>query len=456
MVAVLSYGALDAEVAALQRVLQGRSLIFCLCRNDLPSLVAYLAALRGSVVPVLLPGNLDAGALAQLVNSYEPRYLVHSRDDLAQSGWGEPLWQDRGAVLQERHPRQDYPLHDDLALLLTTSGSTGSPKLVRLSRANLLGNADSIAQYLVLDRHERAITTLPMQYSYGLSVVNSHLRVGASLVLTDRSLMDPQFWTLLRRHQVTSLAGVPYLYDMLLKLRLERLDLGSVRTLTQAGGRLAPDKIRQVHEVCAAKGMRFFTMYGQTEATARIAYLPAEQTAAKAGSIGQAIPGGELWLEDAAQKRIGTPEVTGELVYRGPNVSMGYAESWQDLALGDERCGVLHTGDLAQQDKDGHFWIVGRKSRFIKLFGNRISLDAVESILQSEGWDGAATGDDTQLLVAIAAATSSDSSALRQSLALRLGLHPVAIRVQVLPALPRLENGKVDYQALRAPIKDAA
>jgi long-chain acyl-CoA synthetase len=135
---------------------------------------------------------------------------------------------------------------------------------------------------------------------------------------------------------------------------------------------------------------------------------------------------------------------------------MGYAESSEDLSLGDERGGVLRTGDLAQQDENGHFWIVGRKSRFIKLYGNRISLDAVESILQSEGWDGAATGDDSQLVVAIINAAPNDSHALRQSLAVRLGIHPVAIRVLGLPALPRLENGKVDYQALRAPSKDAA
>jgi long-chain acyl-CoA synthetase len=454
--AVLSYGALDAEVARCQRVLQGRSLIFCLCHNDLPSLVAYLAALRASLVPLLLPGNLDEAALAKLVQTYEPRYLVHQRSELALPGWSAPLWQDRGTVLQERQSHQAAPLHDDLALLLTTSGSTGSPKLVRLSHSNLLANADSIARYLELDAHERAITSLPMHYSYGLSVVNSHLRVGASLVLTDRSLMDPQFWTLLRDQQVSSMAGVPYLYDMLLKLRLERLDLGSVRTLTQAGGRLAPEKIRQVHAACATKGVRFITMYGQTEATARIAYLPAAQTAAKAGAIGHAIPGGDLWLEDEARARISATGVTGELVYSGPNVSLGYAETRQDLALGDERCGLLRTGDLAQRDEDGHFWIVGRKSRFIKLYGNRVALDAVETLLQAEGLECAATGDDTQLVVGVSGVTPSAAAALRQSLALRLGIHPVAIRVLGLPALPRLDSGKVNYPALRAHSKEAA
>jgi long-chain acyl-CoA synthetase len=437
-------------------VLEARSLIFCVGQNDLPSLVSYLAALRRSLVPVLLPGNLATDALAQLVETYRPRYLVHNRNELDLPGWGAPLWQDRGAVLLERKGHQPYPLHDDLALLLTTSGSTGSPKLVRLSRRNLLANADSIAQYLGLDSQERAITSLPMHYSYGLSVVNSHLRVGASLVLTDRSLMDPHFWSLLRTQQVTSLSGVPYHYDMLLKLRLERLDLGHVRTLTQAGGRLTPEKIRQVQKVCASKGMRFITMYGQTEATARIAYLPAELTADKAGSIGTAIPDGQLWLEDEAQKLISTPDLTGEMVYRGPNVSMGYAESWRDLVLGDERGGVLRTGDLAQRDKDGHFWIVGRKSRVIKLYGNRVALDAVEALLQAEGLECAATGDDTQLVVGVSGVTPSAAAALRQSLALRLGIHPVAIRVLGLPALPRLDSGKVDYPALRAHSKEAA
>jgi len=445
----LSYGELESDVARIQKILGGRSLVFCLCNNDRASLTFYLAALCASHVPLLLPGSIDLTLLRNLLDIYEPRHLIHNRVDISRLGLGASKLDFCGYMLLELHQSSECSLHCDLALLMTTSGSTGSAKLVRLSQKNLLSNAESISAYLGLNERERAMVTMPMHYAYGLSVINSHLMSGASLVLTDHSVMESRFWKFLCDERVTSMSGVPFFYEMLVKLHMDRLDFGSVRTLTQAGGAMSPDKVRFVDACCKSKGISFITMYGQTEATARMTYLHPDEIQAKAGSIGRAIPGGEIWLEDENGNEISGPGVSGELVYRGANVSLGYAEKRADLALGDARGGVLQTGDMARRDEDGYVWITGRKNRFVKLYGHRVSLDAVELMLQSDGLDVAVIGDDDLLVVIIAGTVPGFEVGLRQSLARRTGINPAAIRVQALGELPRLANCKVDYRALR-------
>ncbi len=297
-------------------------------------------------------------------------------------------------------------VHPDLALLLSTSGSTGSPKLVRISRRNLLANAGAIVDYLGLSETDRAITSLPLHYCYGLSVLHSHLLAGASVVLTDASVVDPCFADALRNHGVTSLAGVPHTFEMLEHAGADRVGVPSLRLLTQAGGRMAPDAVTRWTARAETWGARFYVMYGQTEATARMAFLPPELAVRRPAAIGRAIPGGELRLEPVD----GQPDDVGELVYRGPNVMMGYAERPDDLAEGallDE----LRTGDLARfHADDGVFEIVGRRSRFVKPFGLRIDLDLIEQAVRD-----AATRRQHRGGTSPSAATTSGSSSSRRA-----------------------------------------
>ena len=444
----LSYAELQELISDFRQAFPESGVVFCLCNNDLPSLLCYLSALEGSAVPLLLPCAIHERQLQSLISAYSPKYIFHNRNDLSDRGYGERIFTFDGYELLTCKQQTRYETDASLALLLATSGSTGSPKLVRLSAQNLAANADSIIDYLGINPAERAITSLPMHYSYGLSVINSHLRAGASIVLTDRSLMDAEYWRLIPRHQVTSFAGVPYSYEMLLKLKIERLNMPSVKTLTQAGGKLAAEKIKRVYESCARKDIRFFTMYGQTEATARIAYLPTEDTLRKAGSIGLPIPDGRLWIEDENSNRILKPGITGQLVYAGPNVSLGYAMSYRDLSLGDINHGVLKTGDLAMFDEDGYFYIVGRISRFVKIYGVRVSLDAVERMLADSGLQSAVLGDDDHLLVYLIGENPIEPEDVRLQLANTLSLNKAAISVRKMETLPRLSNGKVDYQKL--------
>lgn len=444
----LTYGQLLAEVLRCSKFLAPKRLIFLAGRNDVPTTVTYLACLETGSVPLLLGPDISSTAFSKLLDTYLPAYVFlptalttnHSDLETIQINGEYSLCRYRDGIGPDLNP--------DLALLLATSGSTGSPKLVRLSHTNILSNARSIVTYLGIDQHERAVTSLPFNYSYGMSVLNSHLNAGASILLTNRTFFDPLFWSLMKSSEVTSLAGVPYSYEMLLRLRFDRMDLPALRTLTQAGGKLPVAQTKRILDICNSKGIRFYTMYGQTEASPRMAYLQPEYLNAKLGSIGRAVPGGTLWLEDSVGHRIEQPDQIGELIFSGPNVALGYAFSHEDLKLGDEWKGVLRTGDLARQDTDGFFFVEGRNSRFLKIFGVRVSLDAVEAWYAERGIVAAAYGRDDHLKVIIEAMQSRPPDEEAKQLVATMQIHPSALTVSAIPVLPRLNTGKVDYSCL--------
>ena len=285
-----------------------------------------------------------------------------------------------------------------------------------------------------------------MSYTFGLSIINSHLLQGGTLILTEKSLMEGGFWDLLRSAEATTFGGVPYTYAMLKRLRFGRMDLPSLRYLTQAGGKLGRDMSEEFAHLCHQKGMRFFVMYGQTEATARMSYVPDHLSEEKAGSIGIAIPGGQFHLEDDGHRLITESDTIGELVYRGDNVTMGYACGWEDLKLGDTRNGILFTGDLAKRDRDGFYYIMGRKKRFLKLYGIRVSLDETESLLKAAGFDVVCTGRDDELVIHT---TSQDAIIpIRACLSTKTNLNVRGIRIEFIETIPRNAAGKISYAAL--------
>jgi long-chain acyl-CoA synthetase len=412
-----------------------KTLGFILCRNTQPCLTAYLGALRSGNAACLLDADLQPELLSRLIDRYSPHWLFAPEGLEILSYTRNEM---EGGVLYARTDTSALPqINSELALLLPTSGSTGSPKLVRLSYRNLQANAASICEYLRITAEDRGITALPMAYSYGLSVINTHLLAGAGLLLTTTSFLQREFWNFFEHQRATSLAGVPYHYETMLRTRLLQKTLPSLRVLTQAGGKLSPECISQVAQLSAERRRQFFVMYGQTEATARIAYVPAERLQEKIGSIGIAIPGGHLCVDTE----------TNELLYEGPNVMLGYAEQSDDLAKGDELNGRLRTGDLAKCDEDGFFYITGRLKRFLKLFGRRFSLDEMEELIAQHVDCGVACyGRDDRLVVAIDSTVGQrDATKVMTDV---LKLHPSAFRVVTLDSLPRLPNGKQDYQAL--------
>lgn len=399
------------------------------CENSVAYIAAYLGALRARIPVLLVDADLEPSLRDKLYSHYGVTHIYRGNSWLVYSS---------------------LPVHvnPNVALLLSTSGTTGSQKLVKLSQRNLHSNAISIAQYLALSMTERPITILPMHYSYGLSVLNSHIAVGATILLTAEPVTSKLFWEHFRVHGATSFAGVPATYKILRQLRFERMTLPSLKYFTQAGGKLAPEFVDWFNNIAQKNDQRFVVMYGQTEATARIAFVPPEYLAKKAASIGIAIPGGELSLVDDAGETITVSHVTGELCYRGDNVMLGYATDISSLAEADSQNGFLRTGDLAWRDDDGYYYIAGRLKRFIKVFGNKIGLDEVENHLHSDGYDVAVTGEDDALMIAVL--SDCNDMSLKNDIANRYRLHPSAISVFKVEHFPMSSSGKILYADLLA------
>ena len=419
-----------------------KSLVFHFCRNTLPGVAWYLGAVEAGHAVALLAEDLEESLRASLLGAFRPDFVVlpGNPGGCYDPACAEGLWRRRESDLP--------PIHPQLTLMLSTSGSTGSPRLVRLTRRNVEANADSIAQALELTCEDRPIAHLPIHYSYGLSVVNSHLAAGAATILTTGSLVAPGFWKTVSEQRVSSFSGVPYTYQILRRLNLDRLPAQSIVAMTQAGGKLDDDAAAFFHSQMAARNGTFWVMYGQTEATARISVLPARKLPEKLGTAGTAIPGGSLRIL-TADGFTGQPGSAGELVYSGPNVMMGYALDRADLSKGDELRGVLHTGDRASLDADGYVRIVGRAKRDAKVFGLRINLDDVEGLMKVHG-PAAVVGGKDKLIVYCEFGSEAELRELHAGLSAKLRLHASALDFRRIAKLPVSASGKIDYAQLDA------
>jgi acyl-CoA synthetase (AMP-forming)/AMP-acid ligase II len=421
--------AVDDRKRALREQFQRlRPLVFLEARNDPAFFVDYLACLQLGCVLHLVESLNDAKTL-ELLGHYRPNLLM------------------RGGEADELLNERPIDLHPDLTLLLSTSGSTGSPKFVKLSAASLEANARSIAHYLKLNSSERAFHHLKAFYSYGLSVIHSHLAVGASLILTDASVNEARFWSEFSASDATSFAGVPYTFETLKQMDFAPEAYPSLRYATQAGGRLEATLVKMFAQRFNRAGRALYVMYGQTEAAPRMSYLPAELAERHPGSIGLAIPGGRLSLIDEEGRDIDEPDRAGELVYEGPNIMMGYAEAPEDLSRDDTPVRLL-TGDIAVRDSLGLFSVVGRSSRFVKPFGTRLNLDEVQTWLKSEYKDVfAVAGDDRLVVIALTRGGEMDVTDIER-VAARFSLPSSLFVTRAFETVPTLPNGKLDYASI--------
>lgn len=428
-----TYGELRSLAVAMSPM--SGSLAFLRAENTRAAVSAYVACIEAGVPLLLLDREIHSEALDLLVNTYKPSLLLNVDAVPGYAPWSEnPL-----GVSAARAPLSVSP-HKSLALLLSTSGSTGTPKLVRLSRENLRSNAESIAFGLDIRSNHRPITSLPYSYSYGLSVINSHLLRGATVILTDEAITSPKFWDSVDQLGATSFAGVPSSYKMLRQMRWNPSSHATLRIATQAGGRLQDDDRRYFLDLFDSVGGAFFVMYGQTEATARMTIASPEDLRRDISIAGRPIQNGRFQIIDIDETG------SGEVIYFGPNVMLGYAEKSEDLRRGDELAGVLRTGDLGYL-QDNLLFLTGRTKRIVKVFGKRVSLDDIERWLHGKAEAVAVQGDDAIVIVAIG---KDDLPAeVRHGLATYLGVHPSGVRTSRVEALPLLSSGKVDLTKLQ-------
>lgn len=440
---ILTYGDLCYASKEFAERLTYRTLIFLLAENCNGSLLGYTSMLSNRVVPLILSNKTEQILFDSLYEKYQPEYLWLPTDRIKDFVVQEEVYSTHGYSLVKTGFKTPE-LYEDLSLLLPTSGSTGSPKLVRHSYRNIEANAENVMNLFGLCPSERAMAALPMHYTMGLSVIASHLFTGATLLLCGKSLLDSGFWKMLK-DGATSFTGVPYSYELLSKLHFFRMDLPDLKIITQGGGKLTEEMWDNLAKYVQDKGKKFIATYGQSECTARMAYLPAEYALTKKCSIGIAEPGGQLSLINNKGIETFEGEDVGELVYRGENVTLGYATCKEDLLKGDENNGFMHTGDLARRDADGCYFIVGRLKRFLKIFGLRIGLDEVENLIHSNfDTDCYCSGDDEHLLVKIT--NSSIADTVPSFIEEKTHLFHQKIKVEVVDKILRNEAGKVINQ----------
>lgn len=349
--------------------------------------------------------------------------------------------------LQHTYGNVGHAIHERLSHLLPTSGSTGSPKLVRHCYDNIEAAGLNISTFFELKETDRPLMVLPLYYTMGLSMLFSHLRVGATVLLTGRNMTDPVFWKFMKEEKATSFTGVPYSFQILDLMRFYRMDLPYLTLLTQGGGKMPTPLNEKFVAYCEQNSKQWIATYGQSECTARMAYLPAKWAREKMGSIGIAVPNGELSLINADGNTIATPNTEGEMCYRGKNVTMGYATCAADLLKGDERNGFIRTGDLAYFDEDGCYYIVGRMGRFLKLFGMRIGLDECEQIIATQCMiESACVGTDEKMIVYITDADKTQQ--VKNALVEKTHIVATSFEVRIIPEIPKNEAGKILYSQL--------
>lgn len=422
-----------------------RSLVFMMTENNAGGIAWIMAFLGSRNVPLILNAHTEDELFKNMMDIYKPAYLCVPSDSVLKEQF-TVVYESYGYFLLSTG-NDACGLHEDLSHLLPTSGSTGSPKLVRHKYENIEAAALNISTFFELTSDDRPLLVLPLYYTMGLSVVFSHLYVGATVLITNRNMTDRIFWSFMKEQKATSFTGVPYSYEILNLMRFFRMDLPDLKILTQGGGKMPKALNLKFAEYCRDNGKKWIATYGQSEGTARMAWLPAEYAISKVGSIGMAVPNGELSLVDMDGNLITEADVQGEMCYRGRNVTMGYARKREDLLLGDERNGYMKTGDLAYRDKDGCYYIVGRMGRFLKLYGMRIGLDECEQIIKAKyPIECACAGTDEKMYVYITDAAIADG--VKDELVAKTKLVATAFEIRVIPAIPKNEAGKILYSKL--------
>ena len=441
-----SYGQLAELSTDCVRKLKSGTVCLLICDLSPETIIFYIGLVRKRITAVMIPESTSEDKLKELIASYSPNYII--------SNFKLNSIDQKFSVLDtyKNFPIYENPLEKSdlslqkIAICLSTSGSTGSPKFVKLSRTNLDSNTKSIITALNITKEQITITTMPIHYSYGLSVLNTSLEVGAQLVVTSKQVTSKDFWQLVIDHKVNTLSGVPYIYEQLMRMSTEFLSRTEIKKFTQAGGKLN----KLVHEhfirICSDLEISFYRMYGQTEATARISVLPSDEFAKYEDSIGFAIPGGKLTLIDDVGENIVMPGRIGEICYEGPNVFLGYATNRAQLVTNGTFAPRLKTGDVGYFDTEGRFYVSGRLKRIAKLLGNRINLAEVEDYLLKSGFEAVCVEHDAKLNVVYPADQKSVEP--KDLLLGYLKINPQLVSFKMISSIPRLTSGKVDYSSI--------
>jgi long-chain acyl-CoA synthetase len=395
----ISYDLLLKKIKLLNINLKKNSIILLISNNSVESICGYVCFLKNNHLTIIVDQNFSDKFLKDIIKAFSPGYVYSPKKNFLENKNFQKLFSDNNFILYKKKKKFLKIFNKKNYLLLSTSGTTNNPKFVRLSKNNLQDNTKKIINYLNIKSHHTTITTMPMAYSYGLSIINSHIECGSKIVVNNSTIFEKIFWKKISTFKVNSFGGVPKFYEYLEKLKFEKMNIKSIKYLTQAGGKLLNSQISYLNKICKLNRIKFYTMYGQTEAAPRMSFLNPSKFFDKKGSIGKPLSKYTFFLMDKNNKKIKSPFVEGELFFKGKNVSLGYAKKSKDFMRGDENKKILPTGDIAYRDEQGFYYITSRKNRFIKLYGIRFDLDDIEKFLLKKKINVKCYSDKDKLLI---------------------------------------------------------
>ena len=381
-----SYNEVVDHVKEISKNVKKKTLILFVSSNTLESIVGYISFVRNDNLIILLDKSVNKKFVNDIIYKYNPSYIYKPKKNLVIKNSNDKIYNGKEYEIIRTSYGLKNNYHKKNFILLTTSGSTGNPKLVRLSEENIIDNTKKIKDYLKINIKNTTITTMPMAYSYGLSIINTFIYSGGKIILNDKSIFEKIFWNKINSFNVNSISGVPEFFKFLKKLKFEKFNLKNIKYLTHAGGYLEKDIIKYFVKIAKKNKYKFFSMYGQTEASPRMSYLECTKEIKKIGSIGKPLKGSKFFIINEKKKVINKNYLNGEIVYKGKNVCLGYAKNLNDLNKGNLNKGELFTGDIGYKDKDGYYYLTGRKNRISKIFGLRFNIDDIENKLKKNNF----------------------------------------------------------------------
>jgi len=442
---VITYETISENISKFAKKEFNRGLVFCFCDNEPDFIIGYLSIIKNKMVPVMLNSQISESLLEKIDHSYKPNYYFISSSKFQELNLNnENVCYVFGNYYLVARKTSSLKIADNVVQLLSTSGSTGTSKFVIQTADNINSNLISIIFGLGLSSKDRSITTMPINYTYGLSVILSHLEVGGSIVLSNYNLTQRDFLTSLRDHKVTNFNGVPHHYEIIARFGEDFFADTSLEFITQAGGKLGDSHTKKIFNMCQKNKIKLYVMYGQTEATARISILDTSESPNKLKSVGKPILNGKIFIYDDFKKITENALLEGEIVYEGKNVSPGYAKNYLDLLVEKKGTNRLFTGDVGYIDSEGFLYITGRKKRFAKILGLSINLDELEEILKNLSYDAICISDDEKIYVAIN--YLHDIEVVSSLLSKFLKLSNARIQVFNFEEIPYTKSGKKDYQ----------
>lgn len=442
----ITYEELIRNSYKFENFFKKKSLVLILCKNNIDTITAYIATVRSGSVAMLINDSLNINLIKKIIIDYNPEYLFSNKNHQICKLFKKECLNFKSSCLRKSIKKINYKINSQLSLLLSTSGTTGSSKHVRISQLNLISNTEAIIKSLKVKKKDITVTTLPLNYSYGMSIINTHLNRGSTIILNEESILKRNFWSLLKKNKVTSFGAVPFLIEAIVKFKLFKYFNKHLTYITQAGGALDVLIKKKFIDICNFKKIKFITMYGTTEASPRVSCLPWKYLISKTNSIGIPIKECKIFIVNENGNKIKESNKVGEIYIKGKNICLGYANTYKDLKKGNENNFLFKTGDLGMFDADGFFYITGRKKRIIKLYGHRVNLDDIEKLLKQNNIENICWGKDDKLYIFVKSFKS-------KKIIIKLMKYETSINVNnykiyKLKFFPKNSSGKITYNEL--------